>query len=242
MTAPEAIPAGPILGVWAHPDDETFLSAGLMVEALRRGQRVVCVTATRGELGIQDVDRWPPDQLAAIRTAELEKSLAILGVTEHHWLDYPDGGCHEVDVEEAVGLLRSIFEDVQPASVLTFGPDGMTAHTDHIAVSAWTTLAFERYAPTGSSLYYATMSEGWWETYAELFELDRIVMSTDWEPPTSPAADIVIDHRVVDEVFELKKRSLLAQESQIGAMMQALPPEHVWEVNRHEYYRLGGKR
>jgi LmbE family N-acetylglucosaminyl deacetylase len=242
MSAKIDLPEGPILGVWAHPDDETFLSAGLMVEALRAGVRVVCVTATRGELGIQDPERWPPERLAEIRTAELEKSLAILGVTEHHWLDYPDGGCHDANIEEAAERLKPIFEAVRPASVLTFGPDGMTAHTDHIAISQWTTLAFERYAPAGASLYYATMSESWWETYAELFQLDRIVMSTDWEPPTTPEDEIVIDHRVTDKVFELKKASLQAQESQIGAMMQALPPEHVWEVNRHEYYRLGGTR
>lgn len=38
---------GTILGVWAHPDDETYLSAGLMASAVRSGCRVVCVTATR---------------------------------------------------------------------------------------------------------------------------------------------------------------------------------------------------
>ena len=32
---------------------------------------VVCVTATRGELGVTDPTRWPPDQLPAIREVEL---------------------------------------------------------------------------------------------------------------------------------------------------------------------------
>ena len=48
---------GTILGVWAHPDDETYLCAGLMASAARAGSRVVCVTATRGELGTGDHDR-----------------------------------------------------------------------------------------------------------------------------------------------------------------------------------------
>ncbi|MGH3589327.1 MAG: PIG-L deacetylase family protein, partial [Pseudonocardia sp.] len=44
-------PLGTILGVWAHPDDETYLCGGLMARAARSGDRVVCVTATRGEQG-----------------------------------------------------------------------------------------------------------------------------------------------------------------------------------------------
>ena len=40
-----------------------------------------------------------------LRTAELEAALRILGVDEHHWLDYPDGGCAEVDAEEAAARL-----------------------------------------------------------------------------------------------------------------------------------------
>ena len=42
---------GTVLGVWAHPDDETYLTAGLMAQTVRRGDRVICVTATRGEEG-----------------------------------------------------------------------------------------------------------------------------------------------------------------------------------------------
>ncbi len=43
---------GTILGVWAHPDDEAYLSAGLMATAIAAGRRVVCVTATRGRGGL----------------------------------------------------------------------------------------------------------------------------------------------------------------------------------------------
>ena len=76
-----------MLVVWAHPDDETYLVGGLSAALTDAGQRVVCVTASRGEAGGTDPD------LADIRTAELDTALALLGVTEHHWLDYPDGGC-----------------------------------------------------------------------------------------------------------------------------------------------------
>ena len=84
---------GTLLGIWAHPDDEAYLSAGLMASAVRAGQRVAVVTATAGELGTPDPERCPPGKLATVRRREMTASLAALGVTEHTWLGYPDGGC-----------------------------------------------------------------------------------------------------------------------------------------------------
>ena len=81
---------GTILGIWAHPDDETYLTAGLMAQAVRDGRRVVCVTATRGEGGSMDEERWPSATMGEVREAELMRCFEILGVTEHHWLDVPD--------------------------------------------------------------------------------------------------------------------------------------------------------
>ena len=78
---------GTMLGVWAHPDDETYLTAGLMAQAVRDGRRVVCVTATRGEGGSMDEERWPSATMGEVREAELMRCFEILGVTEHHWLD-----------------------------------------------------------------------------------------------------------------------------------------------------------
>ena len=88
---------GTVLSIWAHPDDEAYLCGGIMAIAAAAGSRVVCVTATRGELGVTDPMRWPPEQLPAIREAEIAACLEILGVKEHRWLGYPDGGCAEAD-------------------------------------------------------------------------------------------------------------------------------------------------
>src|SRR6185503_18397034 len=93
---------GTILGIWAHPDDEAYLSGGLMALARDAGSRVVCVTATRGERGTADPVAWPPDRLAAERTMEMARSMGILGVAEHHWLGYADGGCPAVPAADAV--------------------------------------------------------------------------------------------------------------------------------------------
>ena len=60
---------GTVVGVWAHPDDEAYLSAGLMGAAVDAGNRVVCITATHGELGTPDPALWPPARLAHARNA-----------------------------------------------------------------------------------------------------------------------------------------------------------------------------
>ena len=96
---------GTVLSIWAHPDDEAYLCGGVMAMAAAAQSRVVCVTATRGELGVTDPTRWPPEQLVTIREAELAECLRILGVTEYRWLDYPDGRCAGVDVLTAESLV-----------------------------------------------------------------------------------------------------------------------------------------
>ena len=92
-TITDAARLGTVLGIWAHPDDEAFLSAGLMAAARDAGQRVVCVTATLGEHGTSDPGSWPPNRMARVRERELQASLAALGVTEHHLLGLTDGTC-----------------------------------------------------------------------------------------------------------------------------------------------------
>jgi LmbE family N-acetylglucosaminyl deacetylase len=119
---------GTVLMVWAHPDDETYLAGGLSALLTGRGQRVVCVTATRGGAG-GDV---------SVRSAELEAALGVLGVEEHHWLEYDDGGCAAVDAGAAAARLAGLLDDVRPDTVITFGPDGFTGHPDHRAVGEWT--------------------------------------------------------------------------------------------------------
>ena len=56
-----------LLGVWAHPDDEAYLSAATMSRVISSGGRVVLATATRGERGGND----DPQLLAVIREREL---------------------------------------------------------------------------------------------------------------------------------------------------------------------------
>ena len=214
---------GTILSIWAHPDDESYCCAGLMAAGVRDGRRVVCVTATRGELGSTDPQRWPPGpQLAEVRTKELAACLDELGVTEHRWLDYPDGRCDQVDDQSAIARLREIVEAVRPDTVLTFGPDGATYHPDHIAVSRWTTAAV---AGTGAQLQYAANTPEWMARVTRFVDPGAVMMA-DREPLVIPAADCSI-HVVLDgDLLDSKYRAMLRQESQVGPMLAAMGPEH----------------
>lgn len=221
---------GTILGVWGHPDDETYLSAGLMASAVREGARVVCVTATRGEGGSWDEERWPTSEMGKVREAELMASLAVLGVSEHHWLDYYDGTCASVPEEEGVGKVLAILQGVRPDSVLTFGPDGMTDHPDHKAVCAWTTEAFRRGAKPGATLYYATVTPGWAEEF--LPRMNKFNVFAPGTPPVTPREEVDIDFTLPPGLLGLKLRAIAAHVSQVEGMLDAFGEDFFREAHK----------
>jgi LmbE family N-acetylglucosaminyl deacetylase len=227
---------GTILGVWAHPDDETYLCGGLMARAARAGARVVCITATRGELGSPDEQRWPPGPpLAAVRTREMEAALAVLGVREHHWLDYPDGGCADVDQDAAIDRVAAVMADVRPDTVLTFGPDGMTGHDDHKAASAWATAAFERVAANGARLAYATNTPDWLARFRAALDEFNVFMGA--EPPCTPVEELAIHARFDGELLETKLRAIQAMTSQVEALVTGMGEEFFREGMVEEAFR-----
>jgi LmbE family N-acetylglucosaminyl deacetylase len=211
---------GTILGVWAHPDDEAYLSGGLMAMATDAGARVVCVTATRGELGTADPRRWPPALLAEERTAELTRCLAILGVTEHRWLDYPDGGCAAVPEDAAVARLGELIDDVRPDTVVTFGPHGQTGHPDHRAVSSWTAEAFRRAARPGARLLCTAIPEWWAARWGELHE--RLTIFEPGYPETVPDDALTVHLALDGPTVARKVRALAAQETQTAALIDLM--------------------
>ena len=229
-------PLGTILGVWAHPDDETYLCGGLMARAVQAGDRVVCITATRGEMGSPDEQRWPSGApLAAVRTAEMEAALAILGVTEHHWLDYPDGGCAAVDQDEAVRRVAAVMEEVRPDTVLTFGPDGMTGHDDHKAASRWATEAVGSVGIPGAVLAYATKTPEWLEKFRA--RLDELNVFMGAEPPRTDAADLLIGVALAGDLLDTKVRAIRAMTSQVEPLVQALGEDFLREGMVEESFR-----
>ena len=227
---------GTILGVWAHPDDEAYLSAGTMAAAVDAGQRVVCMTATRGEAGSLDQVRWPPDSLASVREKELDACLRVLGITEHSWLDFADGGCADVPLDEAMAPIVSVIDAVRPDTVLTFGPDRMTGHTDHIAVSRWTTEALGRSGHNGARLLYATKTPAWNTAFLSAVDPDRVMMGAQELPWTDPA-QVAVHVELDGDALDRKVAALLCQESQVAPLIAEYGLDAYAPLMRDEFFR-----
>jgi LmbE family N-acetylglucosaminyl deacetylase len=228
---------GTILGVWAHPDDETYLSAGIMARAVQSGSRVMCITATRGEGGSMDEDRWPSATLGQVRSHKLLRSLAILGVTEHEFLDLPDIGMDDPLPESGAARVVEIMAEVGPDTVLTFGPDGMTGHRAHQSVSRWATEAFAATGRPGARLLYATCTPEWaahWVPRLEPLDLYR-----PGTPPVTPRAELALDVQLPPELLDLKLAAFEAHESQMEGLISLFGRDGLGDAFGEEVFRLG---
>ena len=231
---------GTILGVWAHPDDEAYLSAGLMARAVRNGSRVACVTATRGEGGSMDEEKWPPDRMGEVRTEELERSLAILGVTEHYWLDLPDIDMQTGLPEDGYERVRDLVEDIRPDTILTFGPDGMTGHEAHKSVSRWAVEALQEIGRPGARVLFACVTKAWADEFLPVWEpFDTFLPGT---PAIVSREELVIDLPLPDDLLELKVRAINTHVSQVEAIVQAVGDDVWWRQMSWEGFRLGDVR
>jgi LmbE family N-acetylglucosaminyl deacetylase len=232
---------GTILGVWAHPDDETYLSAGLMATAASRGARVACATATRGEEGSWDHERYPPSEMARIRDAELIAALGVLGVMEHYWLGFRDGTCDAVTEAEGVDRVKTIIEKVDPDTILTFGPEGLTGHPDHRAVSRWTTKAFDIAAKPGATLCYTTSRPKWAAEFVPILNSFTEVY-TPGLPPTTPEEELEIGFLLTDDLVDLKLRALKEQISQFEPFLHHFGEDRVRDFLGTEDYALAHRK
>jgi LmbE family N-acetylglucosaminyl deacetylase len=140
-----------LLVVLAHPDDEGFRPGGTLALLARRGVQVQLLTATRGGAGsCGDPPLCTPEELPAVREQELRCACAALGLEPPRLLDYHDGALTGVDEEEAVAQVLAAVRALRPQVLLTWPPDGLSGHPDHVAVSRWTALAFERAGALGA--------------------------------------------------------------------------------------------
>jgi len=228
---------GTVLGVWAHPDDELYLSGGVLAAAAAVGQRVVVVTATRGEHGTDDPARWPPARLAAERSREIVASLAALGAVEHRFLGgdrcHLDGALVADPGRETVDELAAIVAEVAPDTVLTFGPDGLTGHGDHRAVSAWTDRALRR-APTAPRLLHAVVTQRWLDRVGE-----SVAPMDDAGDAFAPCPDdaLAVDLELDGELLDRKVAALRAQATQTAGLEAAVGPERYRAAVAGEYFR-----
>ncbi|HYG62796.1 MAG TPA: PIG-L deacetylase family protein [Thermoanaerobaculia bacterium] len=129
-----------ILLSFAHPDDESFFTAGISRQHAEAGRSVVLCCATRGERGSAGN---PPltsiEELPATRERELRAAAEIMGIGRIEMLPYRDRELADAPPDEIRASLVSLIRRHRPEVVITFDPQGGNLHPDHIAISRFTT-------------------------------------------------------------------------------------------------------
>jgi LmbE family N-acetylglucosaminyl deacetylase len=223
-----------VLGIWAHPDDEAFVSGGFMADSVRRGHRVVCIHMTRGEAGLSFRRPSRPEILASIRERELEASLALLGVEEPRFFGYPDGALTQVPSGEAIARIHAAMVEVRPDTIVTFGADGFTGHPDHKVLSAWVTAALRLWANPQTRLYHAVVPRGWRDSFVPA--LNEFDFFWPGYPVASVRADVTLT--LDDELLAAKLEALRAHASQMKPLFGSYGDGFMRAVTATEHFEL----
>jgi LmbE family N-acetylglucosaminyl deacetylase len=241
-------PGGPVnrapvlMVVHAHPDDESSQTGGTLAAYATAGWHTVLISCTDGRGGDGSGGARPgdaghdPHQVATRRHRELDLAAAALGVGEVVRLGYPDsgptaGGHVPTDAFSVRPLMPMVTRLVrlirlhQPAAIVTYPPNGLSGHPDHIRAHQLVTAALRninanRAATAGGAgplLYYIAVSRG---RLASMRASARTVPGAEtWSPPD----DIAIDDERITTVIDItahwpaKLRALSAHASQADA-------------------------
>jgi LmbE family N-acetylglucosaminyl deacetylase len=143
-----------VLAVYAHPDDPDVSAGGTLARWARAGSSVhVCICAD-GDKGSLD-PAVEPDRLVEVRRRETEASGRVLGVSEHHWMGYPDGELD--DGSELRERLVALIRQVRPVAVVSVDPTAVffgrhyINHRDHRALG-WAVL--DAVSPASANPHY----------------------------------------------------------------------------------------
>ena len=111
--------------------------------------------------------------VAAPRAPGLAITIDGIALAEAAWSSaLPlDGGLHTI-------------EATAPDLIVTFGPDGMTNHPDHRAISAWATDAWRAARPS-ADLWYATLGTDFYEQWGALSDHVGLFVEQPSPPCTS---------------------------------------------------------
>lgn len=215
----------PVLAVFAHADDERIV-APLLAKLAREGRETHLVIATDGAKGIRDFAGIPAGaELAAARAKEAQCAASRLGVRQLHLLGLPDAGLASFD---ALGRLRTalvaIVDSLNPAVIITFGPEGGTGHPDHRLVGDVMTEIVQRDARyTQLDLLYASLPS------------ERLRTAPPARPGVGGMAAALLTVRVPFE-----DRDLAVQREEYACHQTQYTPTEMDAVNRYLAHAFDG--
>ncbi len=172
-----------LMCVFAHPDDESLGTGGVLARYAAEGVETHLVTATRGERGWFGAPEDNPglEALGRMREGELMAAAQVLGIRSVSFLDYIDGDLDQAPPIQAMDKIAHHIRGVKPHVIITFPPDGAYGHPDHIAISQFTQAAIVQAASPAfhdpeqcephavSKLYYMVSNAHEARHYEEIF-------------------------------------------------------------------------
>lgn len=216
-----------LAAVFAHPDDDAYSLGGSLL--LRQGEiDVTIVLLTSGGNG----PIWEPvatrATLATLREHEERSWAASVGAADARieFLRYEDWRLPEAPFEEAVDGVSAILVESEPHVVVTFGPDGMTHHHDHIRAGEIGDAAFARArdrVEDGASfrrLYHVALRRSSMDAYYRAVAERGLPFGdadTFLNPVGVPDEEIDVDVDVTS-VYERKLAAIAQHRSQSGEL------------------------
>jgi N-acetylglucosamine malate deacetylase 2 len=198
-------PSKPVLlALFAHPDDETYRAGGLLALLAQKGVWAHIVTATHGEagaIGSSGINTSEP--LSVIREKELRCACQALNLQPPVVWDFPDGRLAEIDPEIIIQRVSLLMHKIQPQVVLSFGPDGLSGHPDHVAIGDIASAVFSRYRKAGA-LYQLAVP---------VSVAQRLGMNQIRAVPDSQIT-LAVD---VTSVWEAKKKAIYCHVTQVAS-------------------------
>ncbi len=193
-------PAGALVVIAPHPDDETLACGGLIASALDGGREVRVIVVTDGSGSHPGSLEYSPGQVAALRERELDAAMESLGLNGAHLLKLalPDGRLCEAGPAALANRVLAALSGVSVGSIFVPGEDD--PHPDHRTAA----LAAVRLADTcGARLWR--------------YPVRAHVIATFLEAP----ADLV--QLEVSAVLKRKRAALACHASQLGDLIQDDP-------------------
>lgn len=216
----------PVVAVFAHPDDERVIGP-LLSRLAREGRETHLVIATDGSQGVTDFAKIPAGaELAAARLKEASCAATRLGVRQLHVIGLPDGGLASFAV---LGRLRSalaaVIDSLNPAAIITIGPEGGTGHPDHRLVGNVTTQVVQadaRYASSIDLLYASLPTE-------------RLRTAPPAQPTVAGLTEALLTVRV-----PFAERDLVAGREEFACHRSQYTPAQMDAVNRYLAHAWNG--